>query len=305
VNLWALGLIFTYNDDGRPKVGTEMGILNRLTFPTCRILPAVLLALVSATAVLAQGCINATTIATPAGHEELPSSAPAAPVPQSGAGTGTSATAPSAPTPSAKNAQPKDDSEGKQTKRIFWIIPNYRAVSANCQLPPLSVKDKFVLATQDSFDYSSFVVAGMLAGYSMAVKSYPEFHQGAAGYGRYYWHAFTDQAVGNYFTEAIVPSVTREDPRYYTLGHGGFVHRTGYAISRLVVTRTDSGGRSFNFSEILGNGAAAGVSNYYYPSRERTLGNTVSKWATQVGVDGIANILKEFWPDISRSVFHR
>ena len=194
--------------------------------------------------------------------------------------------------------------EAKQSKRILWIFPNYRAVSANTQLPPLSLKDKFWLATKDSFDYSSFISAGIIAGASQANKSYPEFGQGAKGFGRYYWHAVADQAVGNYLTEAIVPAATREDPRYYTLGHGGFLKRTGYAVSRLLITRTDSGGRTFNFSEIVGNGAGAGISDLYYPSRERTWTKTGQKWLTQIGLDGLFNIVKEFWPDINQAVFH-
>ena len=194
--------------------------------------------------------------------------------------------------------------EVKQCKRILWIFPNYRAVSANTQLPPLSLKNKFWLATQDSFDYSSFVTAGILAGFSQAKKSYPEFGQGAKGYGRYYWHAAADQAVGNYLTEAIVPAVTHEDPRYYTLGHGGFFKRTGYAVSRLLITRTDAGGRTFDFAEIVGNGAGAGISNLYYPSRERTWTKTGQKWVTQIALDGVFNIVKEFWPDINHAVFH-
>jgi hypothetical protein len=193
--------------------------------------------------------------------------------------------------------------EGKQPKRILWIIPNYRAVSANTQLPPLTLKSKFWLATQDSFDYSSFVLAGILAGIGQAKKSTPEFGQGGAGYGRYYWHSFVDQAVGNYMTEAIVPVATRQDPRYYTLGHGGLFRRTGYALSRLLVTRTDSGGENFNFSEIIGNGAGAGLSDLYYPSPERTWTKTGQKWLTQIGVDGLFNIFKEFWPDLNRTVF--
>jgi hypothetical protein len=203
----------------------------------------------------------------------------------------------------APSALSKDDADGKQPKRILWIVPNYRAVSANTQLPPLALKDKFWLATQDSFDYSSFIVSGMFAGASQARNSTPEFRQGAAGFGRYYWHSLTDQAVGNYFTEAIVPAATREDPRYYTLGHGGLFRRTGYAVSRLLVTRTDSGGRTFNFSEIIGNGAGAGLSDLYYPRPERTWTKTGQKWVTQVGLDGVFNILKEFWPDIDRAVF--
>jgi hypothetical protein len=147
------------------------------------------------------------------------------------------------------NAAPGEaGAEGQQTKRILWIIPNYRAVSADTHLPPQALKEKFWLATQDSFDYSSFLLTGILAGVGQAKNSVSEFRQGAAGFGRYYWHSFADQAVGNYMTEAIVPAATREDPRYYTLGHGGLFRRSGYALSRLLVTRTDSGGSSFNFS---------------------------------------------------------
>ena len=201
--------------------------------------------------------------------------------------------------------KPQDGGAGKQSKRILGIIPNYRAVSADTTLPPLSVKGKFVLATQDSFDYSSVLVGGFMAGMAQARNSYPEFHQGAAGFGRYFWHSFADQAVGNYFTEFIVPSLTREDPRYYTRFHGSFFARTGYSISRLFITRTDSGGQTFNFSEIIGNGAGAGISDLYYPQRERTWTKTGQKWANQVALDGLFNFLKEFWPDIRHDILRR
>ncbi|MGH9830889.1 MAG: hypothetical protein ACREDR_47390 [Blastocatellia bacterium] len=194
-------------------------------------------------------------------------------------------------------------STGKQPKRILGIIPNYRAVSANTTLPPQTVRQKFWLATEDSFDYSSFILTAAVAGLGQAQKSVPEFGQGASGYGRYYWHSFVDQAVGDYYTEAIVPTLTHEDPRYYTLGKGSFLHRTGYALSRLVVTRSDSGHKTFNFSEILGNGAGAATSNLYYPSQERTFGKTAQKWGLQVGIDGIFNVFKEFWPDIDQKLF--
>lgn len=207
--------------------------------------------------------------------------------------------------PAAASATPsKDDSDGKQSKRILGIIPNYRAVSANTQLPPLALGGKFRLATEDSFDYSSFLVAGVVAGASQAKNSSPEFRRGVAAYGRYYWHSFADLTVGNYLTETIFPGATHEDPRYYTLGHGGFFRRTGYAVSRLLITRTDSGGTSFNFSEIVGNGAGAGISDLYYPAKERTWTKTGQKWLTQVAIDGVFNLLKEYWPDINRTIFH-
>lgn len=222
---------------------------------------------------------------------------------QTPAATDGKAAAPDAPTP--KIIAPPDDQNGKQPKRILWIVPNYRAVSANTQLPPLGLKEKFWLATQDSFDYSNFIFVGLLSGVSMAQDSQPEFHQGAAGYGRYYWHIFVDTTSGNYFTEAIVPALTKEDPRYYTLGKGGVFKRTGYAVSRLLITRTDAGHSTFNISEIVGNGAAAGIANSYYPKQSNTFVKTYQRWGTQVGLDGIFNVFKEFWPDINRSIFHQ
>lgn len=207
--------------------------------------------------------------------------------------------------PQTANDKKEDTSEGKQTSRIMWVVPNFAAVSANTQLPPLSTREKFKLGTEDSVDYSSFVWAGLVAGQSMALKSYPELRTGLAGYGRYYWRAFADQASGAFFTEAIVPSLTHEDPRYYTLGHGGFFRRTAYALSRVVITKTDSGGKSFNYSEIVGNGMEAGLSNFYYPPEERGFSKTAQNWGTQLEAAALNNIVKEFWPDIRRHVLRQ
>jgi hypothetical protein len=194
---------------------------------------------------------------------------------------------------------------GQQTKRMFGVIPNFAAVSADTELPPLTARSKFWLATQDSVDYSSFVWAGMQAGQSMALKSYPELGHGVAGYSRYYWRAFADQASGAYFTEAIVPALTHEDPRYYTLGHGGFLRRARYALSQVVLTKTDSGGTSFNFSEILGNGMEAGLANLYYPPQERSLHNTAVNWASQLEAASLNNLVREFWPDFRHKVLRQ
>ncbi len=190
-----------------------------------------------------------------------------------------------------------------QTKRILWIIPNYRSVSSNTYLPPQSFKEKFWLATQESFDYSAFIYEGIVAGIAMAGNSQPTFGQGASGYGLYYAHTFADGTIENYMVEAIVPSLTKEDPRYYTLGQGGFFKRTGYAVSRLFITRTDSGKNTFNVSEFVGAGAAAGISNLYYPPGNEWV-KTYQRWGSQIFQDGLSNIAKEFWPDINRAIFH-
>jgi hypothetical protein len=206
-----------------------------------------------------------------------------------------------APTPQTPQS---DDSTGKQTTRILGIIPNFRAVSADQKLPPQSVKEKFVTASQDSFDYSSLVVPAALAGFDLGRNSIPEFGKGGVGYGRYLWHSTVDQTSENYWVEFIVPAVTHEDTRYYTLGRGGFLKRTEYALSRAVITRSDSGHEVFNAGEVIGAGASAGISNLYYPSSQRGFGNTGSQWGLDIAIDAATFEVKEFWPDLNHYLFH-
>lgn len=195
--------------------------------------------------------------------------------------------------------------EGKQTKRILWIVPNFRSVSVDEKLPPQSLKDKFMTTTLDSFDYTAFIFAGMLAGVAQAEDSYPEFGQGAAGYGRYYWHTLADQAVENYNVEFIFPTLLRQDSRYYTLGRGGIIKRSAYSFSRVLITRTDAGNETFNASEIMGAGSASAISSLYYPSQERTWTKIGQHWLTDVALDGMTFVFKEFWPDVNSAVFHQ
>lgn len=198
-----------------------------------------------------------------------------------------------------------DHSTYKQSDRMFWVVPNFAAVSANTELPPLTTWGKFVLATHDSVDYSGFTWSAVLAGQALATRADPELGTGIKGYGRYYWRAFVDGVSGSYFTEAIVPSITHEDPRYFTLGHGGFFHRIGYAISRAVVTKTDRGGLSFNWSEVGGNALVAGLSNAYYPPQERGYRQFARDWGAQMESAVVNNIAKEFWPDIRHFLFRQ
>src|SRR5665213_501751 len=151
-----------------------------------------------------------------------------------------------APAPQDK----KDDSQGQQTKRMFWLVPNFAAVSAHTQLPPLSTREKYALAAQDSVeDYSSYTWAGILAGQAMLLNSDPELGHGIKGYGRYYWRTFADGVSGTFFTEAIVPAITHEDPRYYTMGQGGFsaVRATRYlapsSLRQILEARASTGPR--------------------------------------------------------------
>jgi hypothetical protein len=204
-----------------------------------------------------------------------------------------------APLPVTPPAEIKNEqSDRKQTDRMFWVVPNFAAVSAGAQLPPLTSRGKFVLAMHDCLDYSGFTWTAVLAGQALAMRADPELGTGVKGYARYYWRTFADGVSGTFFTEAIVPAITHEDPRYYTMGHGGFFRRMGYALSRSVVTKTDSGGTSFNWSEVGGNLLEAGLSNAYYPPEERGLRQTARDWGAQMESAVLNNIAKEFWPDI-------
>jgi hypothetical protein len=208
---------------------------------------------------------------------------------------------PQSPQPDTSANKPHVD---EQPKRILGILPNFRAVTAGTKLPPQTVKDKFITASEDSFDYSALFIPAALAGYGLAVNNVPEFHGGAAGYARYYWHSFTDQTIENYMVEFIVPAIHHEDTRYYTKGEGGFVKRTTYALKHAVITQSDSGKPTFNAGEVIGSGAAAGISNFYYPRSQRTFGQTAQRWGVNFGIDAATFVFKEFWPDINHALFH-
>jgi hypothetical protein len=219
--------------------------------------------------------------------------------------TGQTAPAQAQTAPAALPDAPAAQTDEQQPKRIMGVMPNFRSVSAGQTLPKETMRDKLVTSTLDNFDYTSLFFAGAIAGISFGTETTPEFHQGAAGYGRYYWHTVADQSVENYFVELIVPTITHEDSRYYAMGkEGGSVwKRTGYSLSRVLVTRKDSGAPTFNYSEITGSAAAASVSSFYYPSKERTIGNGLRNWGLDITYDAVTFTFHEFWPDISHKIF--
>ncbi|SFS01542.1 hypothetical protein SAMN05421771_0588 [Granulicella pectinivorans] len=200
----------------------------------------------------------------------------------------------------------KVDPDGgpQQTKRIAGIMPNFRSVSAGTVLPPQTAGEKISIAAHDTFDYSSFIIVAIQAGISFNSKSYPEFHQGVMGYSRYYWHTFADTADENFMVGGLGPVLFHQDSRFYTLGHGGVVKRLTYAASRVVISRSNSGKPVFNFAEVVGAGAAAGLSSVYYPTVYRDWTKVGQKWLTSMIIDSANFAFKEYWPDINHKLFH-
>jgi len=187
--------------------------------------------------------------------------------------------------------------------RLFYALPNFLTLENAQDVPPLTVGEKFKVVAKGSFDPVQVVWYGFLAGISQAEDSEPGFGQGAEGYGKRYGAYFADGTIENFLTGAILPSIFRQDPRYFQSGRGTFWNRTGYAISRIFVTREDSGRNEFNVSEVFGSAIAAGISTYtYHPKSDRTVSNTGSVWGSQVGYDTITLVVKEFWPDIRRKI---
>jgi hypothetical protein len=219
---------------------------------------------------------------------------------------------PSAPQPTASDTPSPEGKAGKDQNgqatsngtskdRLFFALPNFLTLENAGKIPPLTTGQKFKVVARSAFDYVEFPWYGFLAGISQADDSEPGYGQGAAGYGKRYGAALADGTIENFLTSAILPSVLHQDPRYYELGKGRFLHRLGYSLSRTVVTRSDSGYGQFNFSEVVGSALSAGISTYsYHPRSDRNLPNTASVWGTQVGYDTMTIVVKEFWPDIRR-----
>jgi len=187
----------------------------------------------------------------------------------------------------------------EESNRAFWIIPNYRTSPNLLNYEPLTAGQKFKIAADDSFDRGTVVLAGFVAGESQLTNDNKSFGQGGAGYGRYFGTAFGGFVIGDYMTEAVFPTILHQDPRYFRRGMGSKWGRLGYAVGQTFWTHNDSGKTQFNYSEIVGNSVAAGISMSYY-SDNRTARDAASMLGLQVGLDAAANVLKEFWPDLQR-----
>jgi hypothetical protein len=214
-----------------------------------------------------------------------------------------------------KNANPGTGGRvaGTSNDRLFYALPNFLSLQNSGPLPPLSTKDKFKVVALGTFDYINYPWWGIISAIDQAADSDRQYRQGWIGYARRYGTTAGDSTIENFMVGAIFPSILHQDPRFYQSSNGGPWHRTGYAISRIFVTRSDSHHRQFNFSEILGAGVAAAISTYtyhpggayvgakYIPS-ERTFDDVISTWGTQVSLDTATIIIKEFWPDIHRKL---
>lgn len=202
-----------------------------------------------------------------------------------------------------EGAEPPKQSSGTSNDRLFYALPNFLTLENADKAPPLTTGAKFKVTARASFDPVTFVWHGLQAGISQANNSEPGYGQGAEGFAKRYAQNFADGTIENFTTQAIFPSLFHQDPRYYQSGQGGAKRRILYAVSRIFVTRTDSGQSQLNYSEFLGSSSAAVISTYtYHPRSDRDLSTAASVWASEVGFDTLNNLIKEFWPDVRRKL---
>lgn len=186
--------------------------------------------------------------------------------------------------------------------RLFFLLPNYLVVEDGDRLAPLTAKTKFELSAKTMSDPVTISFLGVIALLGQARNSNPSYGQGLQGYAKRYGTVYADTGIGTLMTTSVFPTILHQDPRYFQRGSGGAWRRAVYSVRQIFVTRSDSGKAQFNYSEIVGNAVAAGISNAYHPQNQRTLSNTLSVWGTDMMLNAICNVAKEFWPDLRRKI---
>ena len=186
-------------------------------------------------------------------------------------------------------------------RRILGIFPNHNASPCLSPYVPISTKDKFKIASEDAFDPGAIVLAALTGGASQLFNSNRPFGQEASGYGRYVSAAYANHVIGDFLTEGVYPSLLHQDPRYFRKGSGSTSARVRYALSRVFRTQTDCGRTAFNYSRVLGASSTVAISSLYYANHRDAAASAIG-FGVRLGGTMAANILKEFWPDLSREL---
>lgn len=204
--------------------------------------------------------------------------------------------------PSSQNAQsgkPNQNGEvhGPYQGHFFYLIPAYHVLELRQPFLPIGAHEKFHIFARDTFDQSSLVQALFNAGIDEATGSYKGYGGGMKGFGKRLGAESAGVFTGNFMTDFFLPTITREDPRYFRKGPGSGGNRFWYAVSRVVVTRTDHGNPTLNISELAGTMASAEFAQVYLPKGDRNARTLAIGAIISIAEDAGINVLKEFGPE--------
>jgi len=208
---------------------------------------------------------------------------------------------PDAPAPKQEPTSQKHENHLKETVEILGRRSIFFPELATSR-GPLSKKQKFELFADESVAPSRFLTSAASAGIAQARNSLSGYGQEWGGYGKRFGSSMASRASTNFFGTFLLPSVMHTDPRYFVLLHGGAGYRIKYAISRIVITRRDAGGRGVNWPGIIGPLLAESLATSYLPVSEQTTGQTFQRYGVRIGSTAASNVVKEYWPTIFRSL---
>jgi hypothetical protein len=169
---------------------------------------------------------------------------------------------------------------------------------------PLSGKEKFGLFWRDLADWQTHVSLAIDAAIAFGTDDRDYLGAGARGYFKRYGLNVIDEANGTFVQAFMLPALFHEDPRYIPLEAGSTRRRAGYAASRVLITRSDSGASRLNKSKLIGTFVSSALSNTYAtgPDRNNGFDATITRGLINLGSDAAFDLFKEFWPDVARKI---
>jgi hypothetical protein len=231
-------------------------------------------------------------------------SAPAqSPAPQESSSSQTPAAAPDAE--KSKRQKAAEQIQQQEHQRVLGIIPSFNTTYVSDAVS-LTAKEKVHLAFRSAVDPYTFAIAFIVAGLGEARGDDPRFGWGPEGYGKRSGAAYLDAFDGTMIGNAFLPIILHQDPRYFRLGHGTFRHRLFYAVATSFICKHDNTGKwEPNYSNVGGNIISGAISNVYYPDAKNGIAQTFEAGITVTLEGTFGASLQEFWPDISRKLFHK
>ncbi len=213
-------------------------------------------------------------------------------------------------TPEERRAAAEAQLQAELHQRMAGVVPNFNAVLGGTALP-LSPGQKMRAAFRSAVDPYQFGLALITSAYGQATDSHSSidangfrhgYEQGLIGFGKRYGADYADQFDGTIIGNGILPVLLKQDARYYRMGTGSFKRRFFYSLSTTVVCRGDNGKLQPNWSNVLGNIAAGGISNVYYPKADRGFALTIEQGMTVTAEGSFGALLIEFYPDIRKHI---